>query len=174
MSAFTPSAHWFWLCRDDFLQLETGHSIHRTGFRVSALINTPQQQALTLEQAEAYWLYWHQLEALGWPAEHCFAAAIDAVAGQFYLRQTGHKSWEFQVQSRHYMPVTGALVMLRTEQSLLAIVLCQSGECARILLLEHGLSLQGKPFMPGQVHTVLRDRLLPYQQQTPTKLAKSA
>jgi hypothetical protein len=174
MSAFTPSASWEWQCREDVLVLDTGIGCHRTGFKLSHLLSLPVNQAFTLEQAEAYWLYWHRLESLGWPLEHCFAAALDAVAGQFYLRQTGHKSWWFQPLSRQFQPVAASLVVLKAEQNFLGLVLCQTGECARILLLQHGLNLQSKALSAGQVVTVLCDRLLPYQHQTPLKFAKSA
>ncbi len=174
MSAFTPSALWRWHCQDDVLLLDSANMTHRTGFKASQLCSPAIQQPFTLEHAEAYWMYWHQLENLGWPLEHCFAAAIDAVAGQFFVRQVGHKSWWFQPISQHYQPVAGSLVLVKSELSLLALVLCQNGECARILLLQHGLSLQAKPLCAGQVITILCDRLQPYAVKLPLKFAKSA
>ncbi len=174
MSAYTPSALWRWHCQDDVLLLDTGSQSHRTGFKPAQLCSTPIAQPFTLEHAEAYWLFWHQLESLGWPIEHCFAAAVDAVAGQFFLRQVGHKSWWFEPISHQYQPTEGSLVLLKSAQSLLALVLCQNGECARLLLLQHGVNLQSKPLCAGQVLTVLRDRLQPYAVKLPLKIAKSA
>lgn len=174
MSASIPSALWQWQCQGDVLALDTGVSQHCTGFKLSQLYASPQQQLFTLEQAQAYWLYWHQLESLGWPTAHCFAAAVDAVAGQFFLRQTAHKSWWFQPLSQHYQPKTASLVQVAAQELLLAMVLNQSAHCVQLLLLQSGLTLQEKSLVAGQVLTVLCDRLQPYQQQSPAKLAKSA
>ncbi len=174
MSTYIPSALWHWQSQGDVLALDTGVLCHCTGFTLSQLYASPQHQPFTLEQAEAYWLYWHQLESLGWPKEHCFAAAIDAVAGQFFLRLSGHKSWWFQSLSQQYLPTVGSLVQLAAQGMVLALVLDQTAHCAQLLLLQHGMTLQAKPLAPGQVVTVLCDRLQPHQQQLPTKLAKSA
>lgn len=174
MSAYIPSALWHWQSQGDVLALDTGVLCHCTGFTLSQLYASPQQQPFTLEQAEAYWLYWHQLESLGWPKEHCFAAAIDAVAGQFFLRLAAHKSWWFQPLSQQYHPKTGSLVQLAAQGMVLALVLNQTANCAQLLLLQHGITLQAKTLSAGQVLTVLCDRLQPHQQQLPPKLAKSA
>lgn len=174
MSAYIPSALWQWQSKGDVLALDTGVGSHSTAFQLHQLYTTPQQQPFTLEQAEAYWLYWHQLEQLGWPKEHCFAAAVDAVAGQFFLRLAAHKSWWFQPLSQQYQPTVGSLVQLAAQGMLLALVLNQTAHCAQLLLLQHGMTLQAKPLVPGQVLTVLCDRLQPHQQQLPPKLAKSA
>ncbi|WP_333797739.1 hypothetical protein [Rheinheimera sp.] len=173
MCAFTPSASWQWQTQTGQLQLQTGQFLHRTPFQLTEL-NTNPSPDFTLAQAELFWQFWHALEQLQYPAAACFAAAIDALAAQQYLRQTGHKSWWFTAISADYQPACAELVWVGGQQPLLALVTQQQGHCCQLLLLEDGHSLQGKALYAGEVLMLLNDRVQPWLPASGHKLAKSA
>ncbi len=164
MSASTPSAKWQWLVNEQ-LQLDTGAVVQSTPFSPQQL-NTIEQTHFTLEQAQYYWTFWHALEQLQLDEAACFAATVDALCSQQFVRQTGHKSWGFSPVSQQYQPAIAELVLVAGRVSLLAIVTNSYGASSQLLLLDSGENLQGKQLFAGQVMVVLNDRLQPALQQT--------
>jgi hypothetical protein len=175
MSASTPSAKWQWLVNEQ-LQLDTGVAVQSTPFSLPQLI-TIEETHFTLEQAQFYWTFWHALEQLQFSEAACFAATVDALCCQQFVRQTGHKSWGFNPVSQHFQPTIAELVFLAGRASMLAIVTNNYGASSQLLLLDSGENLQGKQLLAGQAIVVLNDRLQPALQQKPTPqrhFAKSA
>lgn len=179
MSAYTPTAKWQWQAPSQLhpqLQLDTGLFAHQTPFSVQQLV-TIDDTHFTLEQAQYYWTFWHALEQLQLNEAACFAAAVDALCCQQFVRQTGHKSWGFTPVSQHYQPAIAELVLLAGRHAMLAIVTNSYGASRQLLLLDSGENLQGKPLLAGQALVVLNDRLQPALQQKPLPqrhFAKSA
>jgi len=175
MSASTPSARWQWLITEQ-LQLDTGAFIQTTPFSLQQLIAI-EETHFTLEQAQWYWTFWHALETLQLNESACFAASVDALCCQQFVRQTGHKSWGFVPVSEHYQPPVAELVLLSGKVAMLAIVTNSYGVSSQLLLLDSGENLQGKQLLAGQALVVLNDRLQPALQQKPLPqrhFAKSA
>lgn len=175
MSATTPSARWQWLVNEQ-LQLDTGVRVQSTPFLSQQLIPI-EDTHFTLEQAQWYWTFWHALESLQLDEMACFAAAVDALCCQQFVRQTGHKSWGFTMVSEHYQPPVAELVLLCGQVAMLAIVTNCYGASSQLLLLDSGENLQGKQLFAGQALVVLNDRLQPALQQKPVPhrhFAKSA
>ncbi len=175
MSASTPSAQWQWLVNEQ-LQLDTGVAVQTTPFSPQQLV-TIEETHFTLEQAQYYWTFWHALEQLQLNEAACFAATVDALCCQQFVRQTGHKSWGFSPVSQHYQPPIAELVFLAGRASMLAMVTNSYGASSQLLLLDSGENLQGKQLFAGQVIVVLNDRLQPALQQKPVPhrhFAKSA
>ena len=173
MSAFTPSACWQWQVNAGKLQLHTSQAVHNTPFSTADL-NTQPVTEFTLAQAELFWQFWHALEPLHFPEHACFAATVDAMAAQLYLRQSGHKSWWFTPVSKLYSPQTAELVWIGAVEPLLAIVTAQFGTCCQLLLLQQGETLQAKQLNAGQVLVLLNDRVQPWAALSRHPLAKSA
>jgi FMN phosphatase YigB (HAD superfamily) len=175
MSAYTPSASWHWLVTDQ-LQLDTGVAVQSTPFLSHQLIAL-EETHFTVEQAQYYWIFWYALEQLQLDEAACFAATVDALCCQQFVRQSGHKSWGFSPVSQQYQPVIAELVFLAGRVAMLAIVTNSYGASSQLLLLDSGENLQGKQLLAGQVMVVLNDRLQPALQQKPTPqrhFAKSA
>lgn len=188
MSALTPSAHWRWQV-DTYLTLQqcTGLAkgsvgdviLHQTPFIASQLhgIHSALGAEFTLAQAEWYWRFWQATEPLSLSEPARFAATIDALASQQFVRQTGHKSWGFSVISSQYQPQIAELVLLSGAQVLLAVVTQTYQQSSQLLLLDSGENLQHKQLFAGQTLVLLNDRLQAYrpQRQTgPASFAKSA
>jgi cell division protein ZapC len=173
MSAFTPSSCWHWQVDAGKLQLHSSSVLHNTPFMVNDLTAIPAAE-FTLAQAELFWQFRHALEPLNLPEAICFAAAIDAMAAQLFLRQTGHKSWWFTPVSNLYLPQATELVWIGAAEPLLAIITAQHGTCCQLLLLQQGYTLQGKPLYAGQVLVLLNDRVQPFTTPSCHQLAKSA
>lgn len=173
MSAFTPSACWHWHLDAGKLQLHTSSASHYTPFLVNDLNAIPATD-FTLAQAELFWQFRHALEVLNLPEPICFAATIDAMAAQLFLRQTGHKSWWFTPVSDLYLPQATELVWLGAAEPLLAIITAQFGSCCQLLLLQQGNTLQGKQLYAGQVLVLLNDRVQPFAAPSRHQLAKTA
>lgn len=173
MSAFTPSACWHWQVDAGKLQLHTSAALHNTPFQLNDL-NTMPAPDFTLAQAELFWQFWHAVEALSLPEHACFAATVDAVAAQLFLRQTGHKSWWFTPVSNLYVPQSAELVWLGAAEPLLAIITAQYGTSCQLLLLQQGCTLQGKQLYAGQVLVLLNDRVRAFAAPSHHRLAKSA
>lgn len=173
MSAFTPSASWQWQIDDGRLQLVTDQVLHSTPFLLTELHTQPAVD-FTLAQAEIFWQFWHALEPLQYQAAACFAAAIDALAAQQFLRQSGHKSWLFPIRSVDYQPDSAELVWIDGQQPLLALVTQQLGHCCQLLLLENGYCKQGKALHAGKVLVLLNDRVRPCSAASSPRFAKSA
>jgi hypothetical protein len=175
MSAYTPSARWQWLLHES-LQLDTGVAMQTTPFLRQQLVDLADSH-FTLEQAQYYWTFWHALEQLQFSEAACFAASVDALSAQQFVRQTGHKSWGFTPVSQQFQPAIAELVLLTGAVTMLAIVTNSYGTSSQLLLLDSGENLQGKQLLAGQVLVVLNDRLQPAMQQKPTSqriFAKSA
>lgn len=173
MSAFTPSACWHWQVDAGKLQLHTSSAVHNTPFLASDLTAIPATD-FTLAQAELFWQFRHTLEVLNLPEAIYFAATIDAIAAQLFLRQTGHKSWWFTPVSNLYSPKTAELVWVGAAEPLLAIITAQYGTCCQLLLLQQGNTLQGKQLYAGQVLVLLNDRVQAFAAPSRHQLAKSA
>lgn len=179
MSAYTPTAKWQWQVpsqQQPQLQLDTGLALQPTPFSSQQLV-TIEETHFTLEQAQFYWTFWHSLEQLKFSEAACFAATVDALCCQQFVRQTGHKSWGFSPVSQHYQPAVAELVLLAGRASMLAIITNSYGASSQLLLLDSGENLQGKQLFAGQVLVVLNDRLQPALQQKPQPqrhFAKSA
>lgn len=175
MSAYTPTAKWQWLVAEQ-LQLDTGVTLQSTPFLSQQLV-TIEDTHFTLEQAQWYWTFWHALEQLQFSEAACFAATLDALSAQQFVRQTGHKSWGFTPVSQYFQPTVAELVLLAGRASMLAIITNSYGASSQLLLLDSGENLQGKQMHAGQVIVVLNDRLQPALQQKPIPhrhFAKSA
>jgi cell division protein ZapC len=166
MSAYTPSAKWQWL-QNEQMQLDTGFAIQATPFGMHQLIAVDDTH-FTLEQAQWFWSFWHTLEQLQFNEAACFAATVDALCCQQFVRQTGHKSWGFSTVSQQYQPAVAELVLLAGRVMMLAIVTNCYGASSQLLLLDSGENLQGKQLLAGQALVVLNDRLQPAQQLKPT------
>lgn len=191
MSALTPSAHWGWQV-DTYLTLKqlTGITagsvgdvvLHQTPFTASqlhAVTTTPSAVVaeFTLAQAEWYWRFWQATEPLLLSDPARFAATIDALASQQFVRQTGHKSWGFSVISSQYQPQVAELVLLSGASVLLAVVTQTYGQSSQLLLLDSGENLQHKQMLAGQNLVLLNDRLQAYRPQRQsgaTTFAKTA
>lgn len=163
MSAYTPTAKWHWRL-DERMQLDTGVELQATPFLANQLI-TVDESNFTLEQAQCFRSFWHTLEQLQFNDAACFAAAVDALCCQQFVRQTGHKSWGFCPVSQHYQPAMAELVLLSGRVAMLAIVTNSYGASSQLLLLDSGENLQGKQLLAGQALVVLNDRLQPLVQQ---------
>ena len=175
MSAYAPSARWQWLVNEQ-LHLDTGDVLQSTPFLHHQLIALADTH-FTLEQAQYFWTFWHALETLQFNEAACFAASVDALSAQQFVRQTGHKSWGFTPVSQQYQPTTAELVFVTGTTAMLAIVTNSYGASSQLLLLDSGENLQGKQLLAGQVLVVLNDRLQPVLQQKTTVsriFAKSA
>ena len=173
MYAFTPSSCWNWQLDAGKLHLHSGAGRHSTPFLINDLTAVPSAE-FTLAQAELFWQFRHSLETLNLPEAICFAATVDALAAQLFLRQTGHKSWWFTPLSSLYLPQAAELVWVGAAEPLLAIVTAQHGHCCQLLLLQQGNTLQGKQLHAGQVLVLLNDRVQPFATPSRHQLAKSA
>lgn len=173
MSAFTPSSCWHWQVDAGKLQLHTSSAPHYTPFPVNDLNAIPVPD-FTLAHAELFWQFRHALEVLNLPEQVCFAATIDAMAAQLFLRQTGHKSWWFTQLSYLYSPQPTELVWVGAAEPLLAIITAQHGNSCQLLLLQQGNTLQGKQLYAGQVLVLLNDRVQAFAAPSSHQLAKSA
>lgn len=166
MSASTPSAKWQWLVNEQ-LQLDTGVAVQTTPFFQHQLVAI-EDTHFTLEQAQYFWTFWHALEQLQLSEAACFAASVDALCAQQFVRQTGHKSWGFTPVSQQFQPAIAELVFVAGRVAMLAIVTNSYGASSQLLLLDSGENLQGKQLLAGQALVVLNDRLQPAQLQKPT------
>ena len=92
-----PSERWFWTyCpQKDRLLLDISDEAQFCApFSAAQLNCLPQQQALSMAEAEAFWAIDDSLQMLALPAALRLELCLTALCAPF-LQQTAHKSWYF-------------------------------------------------------------------------------
>ena len=126
-------------------------------FSGSQLLYLPEQQALSMAEAEAFWAIDNSLQQVDLPGAVRLELCLTALSCQF-LQQQAHKSWYFQ-QGAQCNAVMYDVVMLRGLSSQYALVVGAETDCVSCLLLGELSTLAGKMLPRLAVVRVLRNRI---------------
>lgn len=165
-----PSERWFWTycsSKDRLLLDISDEAQFCSPFTSSQLIQQPQQQPLSMAEAETFWAIDESLQQLDIPAAVRLELCLTALCAPF-LQQLAHKSWYFQ-QGSQCNATQHDVVILRGLTHQYALVLAAEPDCVTCLLLGEINTLAGKALPRLQVIRVLRNRVtaldvaLPYR-----------
>lgn len=155
-----PTERWIWnYCQTrDRLLLDLNDDVQFcTPFAARQLLCLPQQQALSMAEAEAFWAIEHSLQVLELAAAVRLELVLTALSCQF-LQQQAHKSWYFQ-QGTPCSAELHDVVMLRGLSSQCGLVVAADADCVSCLLLGELDTLAGKTLSRLSVIRVLRNRV---------------
>lgn len=155
-----PSEHWYWsyCSATDRLVLDISKEVQFCSpFAAAQLLQLPQQQPLSMAEAQAFWNLDASLQQLELPAAVRLELCLTALCAP-YLQQQAHKSWYFQ-QGGQCDAVQYDVVMLRGLSNQYALILSAETECVNCLLLGELTTLAGKVLPRLQVIRVLRNRI---------------
>ncbi|MBU1555699.1 MAG: cell division protein ZapC [Gammaproteobacteria bacterium] len=155
-----PSERWYWSysqTRDRLILDLSDDAQFCTPFSAGQLLHIPNQQALSMAEAEAFWTIDNSLQALELPAAVRLELCLTALSCQF-MQQQAHKSWYFQQASQCEAQLYD-VVTLRGLISQYALVVAAEQDCVSCLLLGELSSLAGKMLPRLSVIRVLRNRI---------------
>ncbi len=155
-----PSERWYWTyCpKQDRLLLDLSDEAQFCSpFGAAQLLHQPQQQALSMAEAEAFWAIDDSLQQLDLPAAVRLELNLTAL-GTHFLQQQAHKSWYFQ-QGKPCDAAQSDVVILRGLSSQHALVVAAEQDCVTCLLLGELSTLAGKVLPRLTVIRVLRNRI---------------
>lgn len=163
-----PSERWYWsYCqtKQRLLLDLTVEAQFCSPFTASQLLYLPQQQALSMAEAEAFWAIDNSLQQVDLPAAVRLELCLTALSCQF-LQQQAHKSWYFQ-QGVECKAALFDVVVLRGLSSQYALVVAAEPDCVSCLLLGELSTLAGKHLPRLSVVRVLRNRVSPLDVSIP-------
>lgn len=157
-----PSEHWFWTyCpnKDRLLLDISDEAQFCSPYSGNLLRQKPQQQALSMAEAEMFWAADDSLQQLDMPAAVRLEICLAALCAPF-IQQQGHKSWYFQ-QLNAYQAKPFELVTLRGLTTQYALVVATEEQSVCSLLLGDIDTLAGKSLSRLQFIRVLNNRVAP-------------
>mgnify|MGYP006138725673 CR=1 FL=1 len=157
-----PSEHWFWTyCpnKDRLLLDISDEAQFCSPYSGNLLRQKPQQQALSMAEAEMFWAADDSLQQLDMPAAVRLEICLAALCASF-IQQQGHKSWYFQ-QLNTYQAKPFELVTLRGLTTQYALVVATEEQSVCCLLLGDIDTLAGKALSRLQFIRVLNNRVAP-------------
>ena len=162
-----PSERWQWTyCQNkDRLLLDISDELQFCSpFKASQLLMLPQCQALSMAEAEAFWVIDESLQQLELSDAVRLELCLSALSAAF-LQQLAHKSWYFQPAQPTEITQFD-VVMLRGMSSQYALVLATDGDCATCMLLDSVDTLAGKTLPRLHVIRLLSNRISSLQKST--------
>ena len=157
-----PSERWFWTyCpnKDRLLLDISDEAQFCSPYSGNLLRQKPQQQALSMAEAEMFWAADDSLQQLDMPAAVRLEICLAALCAPF-IQQQGHKSWYFQ-QLNAYQAKPFELVTLRGLTTQYALVVATEEQSVCCLLLGDIDTLAGKALSRLQFIRVLNNRVAP-------------
>ncbi|QBL10894.1 hypothetical protein E0Z06_07320 [Rheinheimera sp. D18] len=155
-----PSEHWFWTycAQKDRLLLDISNEAqYCSPYSAAQLAYKPQQQPLSIAEAQAFWHMDDSLQQLDIAPAVRLELCLSGLSA-FFMQQQAHKSWYFQ-QGTGCDAKQFDLVILRGLSNQYALVLNAETDCVTCLLLGDISTLAGKHLVRLNVVRVLRNRI---------------